>query len=72
MAVLLQSVHRTSDSLLSYFTEESQGVRKDPKANGLKKKTGTAKFISISALVMDAMTPVTILFPVPANGKLLI
>jgi len=57
----LQSVHRTIDSLLSYFTDVTQDVSKDPKANGLKKKIGTVKFISITALMMDAMAPVTIL-----------
>lgn len=54
-------MHRTIDSLLTYFTEVSQDVSKDPKANGLKKKIGTVKFIGISALMMDAMAPVTVL-----------
>ena len=57
----LQSVHRTIDSWLSYITDVSQDVDKDPKANGLKKKIGTVKFISITTLIMDAMAPVTIL-----------
>ena len=57
----LQTVHRTIDSLLTYFTEVTQNISKDPKANGLKKKIGTVKFISITALMMDAMAPVTIL-----------
>lgn len=56
----LQTVHRTIDSLLTYFTEVSQDVSKDPKGNGLKKKIGTLKFISITALMMDAMAPVTV------------
>ncbi|KAJ8375476.1 hypothetical protein SKAU_G00060560 [Synaphobranchus kaupii] len=57
----LQTVHRTTDSLLTYLTDVSQDVSQDPKASGLKKKIGTVKFISIAALMMDAMAPVTIL-----------
>lgn len=45
---------------LTYFTEVSQDVSKDPKANGLKKKIGTEKFICITALMMDVMAPVTV------------
>ena len=57
----LQTVHRTIDSLLTHFTEVTPDVSKDPKANGLKKKIGTVKFISITAPMIDAMAPVTIL-----------
>lgn len=57
----LQTVHRTIDSLLTYLTDMSQDVSKDPKANGLKKKIGTDKFITITALMMDVMAPVTVL-----------
>ena len=59
--ITLQTVHRTVDSLLTYFSDVTQDVTKDPKANGLKKKIGTMKSISITALMMDAMAPITIL-----------
>lgn len=55
----LETVHRTKDSLLTYLTDVPQDVSKDPKANGLK--ICTVKFISITALRMDAVAPVTIL-----------
>ena len=57
----LQTVHRTIDSLLTYLTEVTRDVTKDPKAAGLKKKIGTEKFIGITTMMMDIMAPVTVL-----------
>ena len=54
-------MHRTIDSLLTYFTEVSQDVSNDPKANGLRKKIDIVKFIGITALMMNAMAPFTVL-----------
>ena len=57
----LMSMGSDGDSLLSYFTEVSQNASKDPKSNGLKKKIAIVKFICITALMMDAMGPFTVL-----------
>ena len=57
----LSAVHKTNDSLLSYLSEASVDIGKDPKANGLKRKIATEKFITITAMMMDIMAPVTIL-----------
>lgn len=51
----LDAIYRTLDSLITYFTSVSDH---NPSASGLKKRIGSALFISLAYAMMDILQPI--------------